>query len=457
MKHFTKKQSHYSFFAQCKKIWAIETLSASAKSRAARSPKRPKKHNRLKKTSVLPNRRSVLSMLQAANAFYNSNCEAVMLLDKDGFLDCNDAALTLFGCATREEFCTYHPANLSPPKQFCGTDSITLANQYIATVIEKGSLRFEWIHKRLDAPNPFFAEVLLNILVLKGKKIIHATVHDITERKLAEYALYTAKKNAEMALNQLKLTQESLIQTQKMAALGGLVAGVAHEINTPTGIMLTSATHFKAKTDHVAKLYEDGELDNAQLQAYFKLAQTSSQLIATNCQRVAALVQSFKRVSVDQTSGERCEFEVKHYIEDVLLSLQPALKNTAIHIELVCPEGLIVDSYPGAISQILTNFIMNSLRHAYELHQTGVLSIRVTLLDHDRIELVYADDGKGISEENQSKIFEPFFTTQRATGGSGLGLHIVHNLVHHTLKGNLTLRSTENGTTFTVQFPRITP
>jgi C4-dicarboxylate-specific signal transduction histidine kinase len=281
--------------------------------------------------------------------------------------------------------------------------------------------------------------------------------YDHLERRVQTRTLElsVAKVSAEEALNQLKTTQDSLVQSEKMAALGGLVAGIAHEINTPVGITLTSATHLSAKTEKIAKLYEQGELDGDELETYFKVAQQSTQLMTINSQRAADLIHSFKQVAVDQTSGERREFDLKNYIEEVLLSLRPTLKKATIKILLNCPENLIINSYAGAISQILTNFVMNSLIHGYEPNQSGVLSIAVASLDSDMIELTYSDDGKGIPEELQAQIFDPFFTTRRGNGGSGLGLHVVYNLVYQTLKGSLKLQSSNNGTAFTVQFPRV--
>ncbi len=267
--------------------------------------------------------------------------------------------------------------------------------------------------------------------------------------------LVAEKEKSEETLNQLKATQDDLVQAEKMASLGSLVAGVAHEINTPMGITLTAATHLNSKTEKIAKHYESSALDDNELSAYFKLAQKSTQLITVNSQRAADLIHGFKQIAVDQSSDERREFELKHYIEEVLLSLNATLKRTSIDVELNCPEGLILNTYAGAIAQILTNFVMNALLHAYEPDQKGVLSIRVTQLEHDLIELIFADNGKGIPKEIQSKVFDPFFTTQRGSGGSGLGLHVVYNLVHQTLKGSLALKSSPKGTTFIVQFPRV--
>lgn len=270
--------------------------------------------------------------------------------------------------------------------------------------------------------------------------------------------LMIAKNEAETAFNSLKQTQNTLVQSEKMAALGGLVAGIAHEINTPVGVILMSSTHLETETDKVCWRYQQGELSGDELESYFDTARQSVRLMTINSQRAAELINSFKQVAVDQTGGERREFDLKGYIEEVVLSLRPKLKRTAISITIECPEGLTVDSYPGALSQILTNFIVNSLQHAYQPDQAGRLNIRVTLLPDDTIRLIYSDDGKGIPPELQSKIFDPFFTTQRGNGGSGLGLHIVYNAVHQTLKGRLQMYSAfAQGTMFTLHFPRVCP
>jgi len=302
----------------------------------------------------------------------------------------------------------------------------------------------------------FQTDVLLSRLEIGGKRLIQGTVRDITGRKAAE--LMIAKTNAETALNILQQTQESLVQAEKMAALGGLVAGIAHEINTPVGIILMSATHLEAETDKASERYSQGELSGDELEGYFDTARQSVRLMTINSQRAADLIHSFKQVAVDQTSGERRKFELKSYIEEILLSLLPQLKRTAIKTTLECPENLIVDTYPGALSQILTNFIMNSLQHAYQPDQVGMLSIRVTLLSDDNISLVVSDNGQGIPPELQAKIFEPFFTTRRGKGGTGLGLHIVYNNVRQILKGSLQMHSVlAQGTTFTLYFPRVCP
>lgn len=267
--------------------------------------------------------------------------------------------------------------------------------------------------------------------------------------------LLIAKNEAENSLMLLQETQENLVQAEKMAALGGLVAGVAHEINTPIGITLTSASFLNAETQKVIGLYQQGELGGDELEAYFDTAQQSTQLMTINCQRAADLIQSFKQVAVDQTSDNQREFNLKSYLEEVLLSLRPALKKTLVTVDLNCPNDLVINGFPGAISQIVTNFILNSLLHAYDPEQRGFIKLVISTLPDDKIELLYSDDGKGIPADIQSKIFDPFFTTQRGNGGSGLGLNLVYNIVYQTLKGTLQLHSIEGeGTTFIIQFAR---
>ncbi|MDD2863705.1 MAG: ATP-binding protein [Methylococcales bacterium] len=267
--------------------------------------------------------------------------------------------------------------------------------------------------------------------------------------------LLIAKNEAEQSLTLLQETQESLVQAEKMAALGGLVAGVAHEINTPIGITLTSASFLSEETSKVMSLYQQGELGGDELEAYFDNAKQSTELMTMNCHRAADLIQSFKQVAVDQTSDNQREFNLKSYLEEVLVSLRPALKNRDIRVELDCPDDLMILGFPGAISQIVTNFIMNSLTHGYDKNQQGIIKLHISDLPENKIEFRYSDDGKGIPSEIQSKIFDPFFTTQRGNGGSGLGLNLVYNIVHQTLKGLVQVHSVEGeGTTFTIHFPK---
>ncbi|CAK0767001.1 hypothetical protein WCLP8_4000009 [uncultured Gammaproteobacteria bacterium] len=296
------------------------------------------------------------------------------------------------------------------------------------------------------------------------------TYTNITERKRAEEAVRSAKEQAEAALGDLQEAQTQLIQSEKMAALGSLVAGIAHEINTPIGVTLTGASLLADKANELRTLFVANQMRRSDLADYLEATTETTELMLANIRRAAELIQSFKQVAVDQTSEVRRRFGLRAYIYEVLRSLGVNLKKTPHKVTVRCPDSLEIDGYPGAISQILTNFIMNSLNHAFDPGQAGQLSITVTLSTPEMptpempasempapeiVELRYGDDGRGIPAQHCSRVFEPFFTTARGSGGSGLGLHVVYNIVTHTLKGTITLDSTEGrGTTFTVRFPR---
>ncbi|WP_448191041.1 PAS-domain containing protein [Azospirillum sp. sgz301742] len=279
---------------------------------------------------------------------------------------------------------------------------------------------------------------------------------DITDRARAEESVRTAKEQAEEALHDLKQAQAHLIQSEKMASLGALVAGVAHEINTPVGIALTGASLLAERMRDVQRAFDTGRLRKADFADYMETAAEASQIMMLNIERAAQLIQSFKQMAVDQASEERRSFDLRDYIHEVLRSLGVRLKRAAHRVEVDCPDGLVLDGYPGALSQLLTNLVMNSLTHAYEPGEHGCLRIAVRRLDGDGVELVYSDDGRGIPAELHTRVFDPFFTTSRRSGGSGLGLNIVYNIATRSLKGRIALDSAPGqGAVFTVTFPRV--
>lgn len=256
-----------------------------------------------------------------------------------------------------------------------------------------------------------------------------------------------------LTLEELKAAQTELIRSEKMAALGKLVAGVAHEINTPIGNALLAASVLQNETQAFDESYQQGGLKRATLAAYLETATESSSLMLRNLNSAAQLIQSFKQVAVDQASLERRTFEVIPYIKSVLTSLEPHLKQTEHQITVSGDISLKMVSYPGALSQIVTNLVMNSTIHAYLPGEHGSLGFAVTRQD-DRVIVEYTDDGCGISASNQEKIFEPFFTTARDRGGSGLGLHIVHNIVTQNLLGTIRCESNIGlGTKFILNLP----
>ncbi|MDM8521869.1 response regulator [Desulfococcaceae bacterium HSG8] len=260
-------------------------------------------------------------------------------------------------------------------------------------------------------------------------------------------------KELKESLESLKRTQDYLIQSEKMAALGGLVAGVAHEINTPVGIGVTAASHLEDKTRKFTKVYKTGNLSRRDFESYINVAMESSKMILSNMNRAADLIQSFKQVAVDQSSEELRRFRIKKYVYEILASLHPKFKKTRYEIKVKCPDDFAINSFPGAFSQILTNLLINSLKHGFEGVDEGTISIEI-LKKAENVKMSYQDSGRGISEENISKIFDPFFTTKRGQGGSGLGMHIVYNLITQTLGGTIHCSSVVGeGTQFELGFP----
>ncbi len=260
-------------------------------------------------------------------------------------------------------------------------------------------------------------------------------------------------KELRQALENLQATQAQLVESEKMAALGGLVAGVAHEINTPLGVGITAASVLADETKQVVDTYYKKQLRGSDLKEYFETATQVSNSILTNLQRAGELIQSFKLVAVDQSDLNKRTFQVKAYLEEVLISLNPQLKYTSLIVSIKGDDTITMKSFAGAISQVITNLIVNSINHAYpEIHK-GNLTIELEQ-QNGQVVIVYADDGCGIPEANLKKIFDPFFTTARNQGGTGLGLHIVYNLVTQKLGGTISCESEVGvGTKFTITLP----
>jgi PAS domain S-box-containing protein len=291
-----------------------------------------------------------------------------------------------------------------------------------------------------------------------GEAKILIAVNDITQRKKSEEETAAARERAEQTLADLRRTQENLIQAEKMASLGGLVAGVAHEVNTPVGSALTGITYLGDLTRNVTARFQQGLLKRGDFTDFLAAAAEACALIEGNLHRAAELIQSFKQTAVDQTSEERRRFDLAAYLQDVFTSLHPRLRKAGHQVTFDCAPDLMIDSYPGALFQVLTNLTMNTLTHAFPEGRAGNLSLSARLAGPGEVELRFADDGCGILPAHRGRIFDPFFTTRRGAGGSGLGLHIVYNIVHKTLRGTISVDSDESrGTVFTLRFPAVAP
>jgi signal transduction histidine kinase len=239
-----------------------------------------------------------------------------------------------------------------------------------------------------------------------------------------------------------------------MAALGALVAGVAHEINTPLGIGVTAASHLETESKRVRALVADGGLKRSDLEAYLDTAGSSSELILRNLKRADHLVKSFKQVAVDQSSEQRRVIELAEYLDEILTSLHPRLKRTKHEVVVDCDPTIRVNTFPGALYQVVVNLVINSLMHGFEEIAAGRVDLAVRCVD-GQVEIDYRDNGRGMPETVRARIFEPFFTTKRGQGGSGLGMHIVYNLVTQMLGGTVACDSAPGqGVRFLVKFPQ---
>ncbi len=294
----------------------------------------------------------------------------------------------------------------------------------------------------------------LEVMVKERTVELNLANEELTKHKLHLQELVD-ERTCELneSLDRLNKTKDCLIQSEKMAALGGLVAGVAHEINTPVGIGVTAASHLNGETEKFLKEYKEGEVTRSAFDNFLKTVTEISNMILVNMNRAADLIQSFKQVAVDQSSDSLREFNIKKYLGEIFSSLNPKFKNKNIEINIDCDDQLTIYSYPGAISQIIANLALNSLVHGFEDITDGKITLSV-VVSGENLKFIYSDSGKGISDDSLSKIFDPFFTTKRGFGGSGLGLHIVYNLVVQTLSGSISCQSRiGEGTTFIIQIP----
>ncbi|WP_296518672.1 HAMP domain-containing sensor histidine kinase [Rhodopseudomonas sp.] len=276
------------------------------------------------------------------------------------------------------------------------------------------------------------------------------------DKRQAEDDLRASKEKAESALLELNAAQQNLIDAERLAALGGLVAGVAHEVNNPIGISLTVASSFARKASiFESELKSEAPLRRSQLEEFVRSARDAAQQLVGNLQRAAELIQSFKQVAVDRSHAERRQFSLHEATDQIIASLRPVLKRSSIALTVDVPEGLVIDGYPGSYGQILTNLFLNAANHAFPDGRSGAISITARPRGADDIEIIFADNGAGMTPDVQRQAFDPFFTTRRNEGGTGLGLHIVYNLVTQQLGGRMMLESRlGQGTTFRIIMPR---
>jgi signal transduction histidine kinase len=285
------------------------------------------------------------------------------------------------------------------------------------------------------------------LLVTMGASLLAALFAEIRDkRRVAEAALHASE------------TQRYLIETERLAALGGLVAGVAHEISSPIGTSLTVASTLAQRSAHFKEQIASDQLRRAQLSEFADGCQGATEQLVANLQRAGGLIQSFKQVAVDRSTDDRRVFDLKLATEQVVASVRSRLTKSQSSLAMAVPPDIMMDSFPGPYGQVLTNLIFNAVTHGFANAPGGHMMIKAHRLGTDRVEITFSDDGSGIPEGVQRHVFDPFFTTRRPQGSTGLGLYIVYNLVTQQLGGRITLVSAPgNGTIICLTLPLVAP
>ncbi len=292
---------------------------------------------------------------------------------------------------------------------------------------------------------------------------IEQEIRDINQQLESRVQSRTEKlerANSELAqaMESLQRTKSELVRSEKMAALGSLVAGVAHELNTPIGNSVTVASTLQDQTEIIRHAVQGGGVRRSEILDYLDTAAKGSELLMRNLSTARDLVAGFKQVAADQASNQRRQFNLKETVEGILATLVPMYRKTPFAMECNLHEGIVMDSYPGPLGQVLTNFVTNALTHAFEGRSAGTMRLSCAKRDDGHVEIRFSDDGRGIPEENRNRVFDPFFTTKLGQGGSGLGLNIVYNIVTSVLGGSIELESeVDHGTSFVVVLPLRAP
>lgn len=293
-------------------------------------------------------------------------------------------------------------------------------------------------------------------------RALSAYQREIYERQLVaqnaelENRVKARTASLEQALDNFRMAQQRLVETEKMAALGKLVAGVAHEVNTPLGVAVTATSLCKQRIKQLHQQFNDGKLSKRLLLSFIEEAEEAYDLMESNLHRAAKLIQNFKRTAVDQSSFELVDVEMVDYLRSLVVSLKPLVKKKLVDITIHGDAQLQIKTFQGAIAQIITNLVSNTNEHAFnEANEQNQISINVSATENG-LQLVFADNGRGMEQDVQKQAFNPFYTTSRNQGGSGLGLSIVYNLVTQKLKGQISLRSVPGeGSEFTIQLPNL--
>lgn len=364
--------------------------------------------------------------------------DGIAVIDRNGIVvTFNQAAERMFGWSA-EELIGKNINTLMPEPHHADHDG------YLRNYQRTGEAKVIGYEREVDAAHRdgrlFPIAVSVSEFVMRGETHYVGILRDITERRATAEAIAAA--------------QQRLLETEKMAALGGLVAGVAHEINTPVGVSVTAISHLHDQIDGLRTTYQAGQMKRSELEAFLATCGQASEIILDNLVRASDLIRSFKEVAVDQAGDDIRTINIDEYLGRVLTSLQPRLKNRPIDVvRSVEPSDLKVALNVGGLSQVVTNLVLNSLTHAFDAEASGEIRLEVRQRGKG-VTIVYTDSGRGMPQDVVDHIFEPFFTTKRGHGGSGLGMHIVYNIVTQKFGGLIECSSKPGkGTRFDILIP----
>ncbi len=284
--------------------------------------------------------------------------------------------------------------------------------------------------------------VISAVVNAKTSSLLKKLVHEKTEQ-------------LEQTILNLKNTQEQLIESEKMAYLGNLVTGVAHEINTPIGIGLTTSTFLNLKSKEILTKLESNDIKKRELDVFVNLIDESSNILTSCLKKASDLIKNFKKISVDQYYEELTEIDIVEFIKYLVNNLKYTMQKTNINVSVTSADNIPIslNTYAGQFSQLITNLLMNSIIHGYDYAENGEIDIEVSCYEKSCV-IVYADKGKGMDKEASKRIFEPFYTTKRGSGRSGLGMYIVYNIIVNSFNGTITCFSEPGkGTKFIISIP----
>jgi len=402
--------------------------------------------------------------------FRQSPVPHTLVRDLDGqFIEANDAWLQQYGYQLHDVI---------------GSNALTLniwvdplqREQLVAALAPNGTVdRFEVVHQHCDGRH---ITLLMSgrTLAVGEENLILFTLVDVTRQREVEREirnmnlelelrvqartekLKVANNELSLALASVQAMQTELVRSEKLAALGSLVAGVAHELNTPIGNSVTVGSTLQYQVADLAQAFEKGELRRSTLRTFLENAHHGTDILMHALTRASELIRSFKRVAVDQSSDQRRLFDLQITLREVCLTLEPMYKNTPFDLTLALPDKVEMDSFPGALGQLITNFVSNALQHGFEGRERGQMHIRAVASGPDSVTLQFSDDGIGMSQDTRNRVFDPFFTTKLGQGGSGLGMSIAYNIVHDVLGGSIEIASSPDaGTLITVHIPVCAP